>query len=89
MDFLTYSDAKLGLAEHLSNFQAQIHEADSKKTIGSHVAYCVIGAACACIPLREINTYLASELFEKFSCIGQNVPSKTDVENLAISSPRY
>ena len=86
MDFLTYSDAKLGLAEHLSNFQAQIHEADSKKTIGSHVAYCVIGAACACIPLREINTYLASELFEKFSCIGQNVPSKTDVENLAIAS---
>lgn len=31
------------------------------------MAYCVIGASCTSIPLREINTYLASQLFGKFS----------------------
>lgn len=86
MDFLTYSNTKFDLDQQLSNFRAKVRAADDEKVIGSHVAYCVIGASCACIPLREINTYLASELFEKFSRIGQNVPSKTDVENLALAS---
>lgn len=86
MDFLTYSNAKFGLDEQLSNFRAKVRAADGEKVIGSHLAYCVIGASCANIPLREINTYLASELFGKFSCICQNVPNKADVENLAIAS---
>lgn len=86
MDFLTYSNAKFGLDEQLANFRAKVRAADGEKVIGSHLAYCVIGAACASIPLREINTYLASELFGKFACIGQNVPTKTDVEALAIAS---
>ncbi len=86
MDFLTHSNTKFDLAEQLANFRAKVRAADDSKVIGSHVAYCVIGAACACIPLREINTYLASELFEKFSRIGQNVPSKADVENLAVAA---
>ena len=86
MDFLTHSDEKFGLTEQLSNFRAKVRAADDEKVIGSHVAYCIIGAACACIPLREINTYLASALFEKFSCIGGNVPTKLDVENLAITA---
>lgn len=86
MDFLTYSNTKFDLSEQLANFRAKVRAADDEKVIGAHVAYCVIGAACACIPLREINTYLASELFEKFSRIGGNVPSQADVENLAISA---
>lgn len=86
MDFLTHSGKKHDLEEQLSNFQAMVSAADEKKTLGSNLAYCVIGASCASIPLREINTYLASELFEKFSCIGVNTPNKTDVEALAISS---
>lgn len=86
MDFLTYSNAKFGLDEQLANFRAKVRAADGEKVIGSHLAYCVIGASCASIPLREINTYLASELFGKFACIGQNVPTKTDVEALAIAS---
>ena len=86
MDFLTYSNARFGLDEQLANFLAKVRAADGEKVIGSHLAYCVIGASCASIPLREINTYLASELFGKFSCICQNVPGKADVENLAISA---
>ena len=51
-----------------------------------NLGYCTIGAASAVVPWREINTYLASEVFEKFSCIRQNIPSKADVENLAVST---
>ena len=86
MDFLTDSDEEFGLSEHLANFRAMIGQANAKKTIGSEMAYCVIGASCASIPLREINTYLASELFGKFSCICQNVPTQADVEKLAVSA---
>ena len=86
MDFLTRSTSKFGLDQHFANFNAMVGAADGAKVIGSHLAYCVIGASCANIPLREINTYLASELFGKFSCICQNTPNKADVENLAIAA---
>lgn len=86
MDFLTDSDKEFGLSEHLSNFHSMIAEADAKKMIGAQMAYCVIGASCASLPLREVNTYLASELFARFSTIERNIPSKSDVEGLAISA---
>lgn len=84
MDFLTDSSDEFGLTEHLSNFQQMVTEADSKKTIGSNMAYCVIGASCASIPLREINTYLASELFNAFGSIRVNTPTQNDVAELAV-----
>ena len=87
MDFLTFSPAtKFDLNQHLTNFNAMVSAANGEKVIGSQVAYCVIGASCASIPLREINTYLASQLFGKFSCICQNVPTQADVEKLAVSA---
>lgn len=86
MDFLTYSYAKFDLDQQLSNFRAKVKAADGEKVIGTNLAYCVIGASCASLPLREINTYLASELFSKFSCICQNVPGKADVEALAVAA---
>ena len=85
MDFLTHSSV-FGLAQNHANFQQKIVGADAKKEIGSFLGYCVIGASCARLPLREINTYLASELFEKFSRIGGNVPTQRDVELLALST---
>ena len=87
MDFLTFSpDARFDLKQHLANYNAMVGAANGQKIIGSNVAYCVIGASCASIPLREINTYLASQLFGKFSCICQNVPTQADVEKLAVSA---
>lgn len=86
MDFLTASTQQFDLTQHLSNFRSMIVEADAKKTIGSEMAYCIIGASCATIPLREINTYLASELFNAFGTIKKNMPSKADVEKLAIAA---
>lgn len=86
MDFLTDSIAQFDLTQHLSNFRNMINQADNKKVIGSKTAYCVIGASCASIPLREINTYLASELFNRFAQIKENIPTAADVEKLVFSA---
>ena len=84
MDFLTQPvDDKFGLASQISNYSNKFRTADSTKRIGSNLNYCAIGASCASLPLRQINTYLASELFEKFSTIGGNTPGRGDVDALA------
>lgn len=79
MDMLTYS-SNWGLHSHLSNFRSHIGETNEKKKIGSEMAYCTIGASCASIPLREINTYLASELFVKFAKTKSRIPKEKDVK---------
>ena len=88
MDFLTASSGGdvLGLSSQLSNYRHKVEQADQDKDKGFNLSYCVLGAACASIPLREINTYLASELFERFSTIGGNTPTKADVEALELSA---
>ena len=84
MDFLTapITDT-FGLTSHQANFVGQVAMGDTNKILGVNLAYCIIGAASASLPLREINTYLASELFEKFSRIGTAVPTEQDVNKLA------
>lgn len=90
MDFLTDSQAdsqnqkKFDLSQQLANFTQKVGATDAKKNRGYNLSYCVLGAACAYIPLREINTYLASKLFEQFSVIREHVPSQRDVEGIAI-----
>ena len=49
-----------------------------------NIRYCTLGSAAAEIPHREINTYLASHLFERFSVIQEHAPSQRDVEGIAI-----
>ena len=51
-----------------------------------NIRYCTLGGAAAEIPHREINTYLASQLFEQFGAIQWNIPTQGDVEALAIQS---
>ena len=86
MDSLTEAGGRFDLHQYLSVFAVRVNEVDARKTFGAQMAYCVIGASCASIPLREINTYLASELFDKFSTIKVNMPRKGDVEALAVYS---
>ena len=86
MDFLTDSHEQFGLEEQLSNFRQMVAGGDGEKTSGFQLAYCVIGAACASIPLREINTYLASHLFAHFGAIRRNIPTQGDVEALAVQA---
>ena len=83
MDFLTDSQG-FDLSQQLANFTAKVEAKDKMKNGGFNLSYCVIGAACASIPLREINTYLASHLFEHFGSIQKNIPTQGDVEDLAV-----
>ncbi len=85
LDMLTYSE-KFGFEQHLANFVHMTSEADEKKTIGAEMAYCAIGASCTSIPLREINTYLASGLFGRFESVQNNVPTQAEVEEFMISA---
>ena len=84
MDFLTDSQGNFDLSQQLSNFNAKVGVMDTLKSHGFNLAYCVLGAACASIPLREINTYLASHLFAHFGAIQEHAPSQRDVEGIAI-----
>lgn len=88
MDFLTQptNTANFGLDSQHANFVQKINTKDAGKTIGSNLSYCIIGASCAVVPLREINTYLASESFHRFSGITGRVPERRDVEQFAIDA---
>ena len=87
MNFLIASSGDvLGLPSQLANYCAKVTQANGLKEQGFNLKYCTLGAASAGIPLREINTYLASELFERFSTIGSNTPTKADVEALELSA---
>ena len=59
--------AKPDLREHLALFREAVRQADSKKTRGFHTCYCTIGSARVRFPLREIHTWLSSELFARFT----------------------
>ena len=83
MSFLTASE---GIAPLISTYPKIVDCADRMKSNGFNLKYCTLGAASAGIPLREINTYLASELFERFSTIESNTPTKADVEALELSA---
>ena len=83
--FLTLIEKSIALPPHLAPV-AHVSKAMKNKVNGFCLNYGVIGGACARLPLKEINTYLASELFEKFSGIGTAVPDKAAVEKLAIES---
>ena len=87
MNFLIASSGDvLGLPSQLANYCAKVTQANWLKEQVFNLKYCTLGAASAGIPLREINTYLASELFERFSTIGSNTPTKADVEALELSA---
>ena len=85
MNFLTKPDnpKDFGIESHYSNFRKQVSQADSTKLIGSSLNYCIIGGSCASVPMREINTYLASSVFGMFAGVRNNVASEFDVKAIA------
>lgn len=88
MDFLTEpkDPGAFGLRSHLANFKAQVAAGNQNKIVGAHLSYCILGASCASVPLREINTYLATRLFDRFSQVQDNIPTEADVRNLAAAA---
>ena len=85
MNFLTDS-CDFDMDIQLAGLSARMAAKDAEKSHGFNLNYCAIGGACAKIPMREINTYLASHLFAHFDIIRQNIPTQGDVETLAIQA---
>lgn len=67
------------------NFPGIIGHLNDEKKAGMNLAYCSIGVSRAVLPIKEMNTYLATKIFEKFTHCRNNVPSKADVEQVAIN----
>lgn len=87
MTFLSESEFEIDLlSEYISYARSMIRLKNEMKRYGTQMAYCSLGAKCMSVPSKEINTYLVSELFDKFALIQRNVPSREDVERFAISS---
>ena len=93
MDFLVEEEGSLGsdgtnqamgMQSHISNFQSAKEMV--QKQYGAQYQYCVLGAANAQLPMKEILTYLASALFREFSDIRKNSPSKSDLEKFLVDN---
>lgn len=69
---------------HLNSEKVIIGELEKDKKYGYFINYLSIGASSAVVPLKEINTYLATRLFERFSQVGKDTPNENDVWNLAV-----
>ena len=87
LDILTDMDEentdKFGAMSQLSNFTAFVNVTDTQKVIGAELHYLILGASCAIVPFKEINTYLASAVFEEFSKQGDRVPTEQEVAEIA------
>ena len=69
---------------HLNSEKVKIGELEKDKKYGYFINYLSIGASSAVVPLKEINTYLATRLFDRFSEVGKDIPSKNDVWSFAV-----
>ena len=72
------------MKQHVNNLPSLKQTAEQKRYYGYYVGYLSIGASSAIVPLKEINTYLATRLFERFSQVGKDTPNENDVWNLAV-----
>ncbi len=80
MEFLAKSNG-FTISSHLSNVSAKV--ATVQKTHGACNQYFVIGAANAQVPLKEINTFLASALFHRFAVLNGRQPSGKELNDFA------
>ncbi|MCL1874141.1 MAG: hypothetical protein FWF85_08510 [Clostridiales bacterium] len=78
MDFLVKTDEIFTLNSHIANFTQR--KAGLIKEHGARYEYCVLGASNATLPFKEVLTYLAAKMFERFESIKKVVPAKAQVE---------
>lgn len=78
MDFIVKTEHDFTMASHISNYtgiKAQVY-----KEHGAEYEYCVLGASTATLPFKEVLTYLASAMFERFANIRDNKPTKGQID---------
>ena len=69
---------------HLDSEKVICGELEKDKKYGYFIDYLSIGASSAVVPLKEINTYLATRLFDRFSEVGKDIPGESDVWNFTV-----
>ncbi len=79
MQFVVKND--ITMETHIANYGSAMSYISKKH--GATYRYCLLGAANAVVPLREINTYLASKLFQRFSESRNNAPTDGQIELIA------
>mgnify|MGYP000147973187 CR=1 FL=1 len=72
------------MKQHVNNLPMLKRTAEQERYYGYYVGYLSIGASSAIVPLKEINTYLATRLFERFSQVGKDIPDESDVWNFTV-----
>lgn len=85
LDYMTRLDVEgvknandLTLKGHISNLATLV--SGMEKNHGANYVYNIIGASSAVIPYKQIATYLASRLFDKFEYIYNRAPDKAHVD---------
>ena len=83
MDFLVNSsNQEHTLKSEINNKDARVKQENQKRRSGYYCDYSSMGSSSAVVPYREINTYVISNLFAKFSQIfneeGDSIPSAKD-----------
>lgn len=87
MDFLVKSSSdQHTLFSEISNKDARVDGMETHRRSGFSCGYSTMGSSSATVPYREINTYVISNLFAKFSEIfnaqGNDIPSAKDCFNI-------
>ncbi|MBE6611382.1 MAG: hypothetical protein E7632_02715 [Ruminococcaceae bacterium] len=81
MMFLVKNNASFDINSHIGNYFANV--AKIQKPSGANYHYCLLGAAKAVVPIREITTYLGSALFERMSYLKTRQPDDLETEAIA------
>lgn len=71
------NDGIFSIKSHISNVNNNIMMVDKKH--GASYNYCILGAASAYLPFKDITTYLASKIFEGFSKLTDRTPTDNEV----------
>ncbi|MGN0180183.1 MAG: tubulin-like doman-containing protein [Monoglobaceae bacterium] len=82
------ANAGFTIQSHKGNIRGHIDVVSKER--GACYNYCVLGAAKAYLPYKEINTYLTSKIFEGFAGLNNTVPTDADIDSfLQINNLTY
>ncbi len=84
MQFVVDAEDSFTMKSHISNFYMEMSAV--KKQHGANYGYCVLGAAKASAPMKEITTYLSSKLFERLSVVRDLLPTDIEIAQFAANN---
>ena len=85
LEFTADQGGGFGLDSHMANVKGHLLDINLNARNGANYQYAALGASNAIVPYREITTYLATHLFERFGSIYENTPNDGDAKIFADS----